>query len=241
MEIFWIEYDNTNVNLCSKWHVKLSGHPLSITPYSLDSAKIPDIILVHAPHFGMHRIKTLDALLRRHPESRAVMITAATDDRMRALLLRMGLGDLVPPDIGPAELVARMERLLPRDAPTHPILRHGPLLIDRQRRHALIGGQALPLMPREYALLLYLAEQAPRIIGRDELRLHLWGHYFDPGTNSVDVHICRLRRKLALAGHGTLVRTVRGCGYCIDAPPGIGGGESGTKAAMPCEKQAALS
>jgi len=70
----------------------------------------------------------------------------------------------------------------------------GPLLIDLTRRQARLRDEQLRLTPIEFALLGYLA-QARRPVSRAELLRELWGHRFDPGTNSVAVHVSRLRGK----------------------------------------------
>lgn len=82
----------------------------------------------------------------------------------------------------------------PRDA--------GGLFIDLTRRHARLNDQRLRLTPIEFALLCYLA-QARRPVSRAELLRELWGHRFDPGTNSVAVHVSRLRGKIGRDAIGT--------------------------------------
>lgn len=82
----------------------------------------------------------------------------------------------------------------------------GALLIDLTRRQARLRDQRLRLTPIEFALLGYLAK-ARRPVSRAELLRELWGHRFDPGTNSVAVHVSRLRGKIgrdaiATAGDG---------------------------------------
>ena len=64
-------------------------------------------------------------------------------------------------------------------------------------------------------MLLALAEQDGRTLTRRDLLATVWGYRFDPGTNVVDVHVGRLRRKLELAGATGAVRTIRGVGYAL--------------------------
>jgi two-component system OmpR family response regulator len=93
----------------------------------------------------------------------------------------------------------------------------GTLRIDPVERRVTRDGRAIPLLPREYALLLYLARAEGRCVSRGELLGMVWGLRFDPGTNVVQVHVSRLRAKLD-RGFGTpMLQTLKGRGYCLTA------------------------
>jgi two-component system, OmpR family, response regulator len=101
--------------------------------------------------------------------------------------------------------------LLPRE------LAAGPLRLDLLARDAFSGRQALGLHPREFALLWRLAEaRGAAVCGQDLLR-EGWRLSFRPETNSLAVHVSRLRAKLRLAGAGGLIETVP-FGYRLAAP-----------------------
>jgi two-component system OmpR family response regulator len=76
----------------------------------------------------------------------------------------------------------------------------------------------LDLLPLEFRLLEYLMRHAGRVLTRTMIFETVWGYHFDPGTNVIDVHIGRLRRKVDAAGFAPLIHTVRGCGYVMRAP-----------------------
>jgi DNA-binding response OmpR family regulator len=79
------------------------------------------------------------------------------------------------------------------------------------------GGRPLELTAREFSILEFLLYNKNRAVSRFSLAEHVWGDAFDPFSmsNFMDVHIKNLRRKIGDAGHGTIIRTIRGVGYII--------------------------
>ncbi|WP_082443262.1 MULTISPECIES: winged helix-turn-helix domain-containing protein [unclassified Sphingomonas] len=139
------------------------------------------------------------------------------DEEALAAGLDAGADDAVLERAHPVEIVARMLALL-RNSRCDGLLTIGDLTIDRAARRAWRGGAALHLLPREYAVLLHLADHAGRSISREALLRAVWDRDFDPGTNVVQVQMSRLRAKLDAAGP-PLLHTDRGRGYRLgDAP-----------------------
>ena len=102
----------------------------------------------------------------------------------------------------------------------------GDLSIDPFARVAVRQGQRLDLTPKEFSLLLLLASRPGEVLSRAMISEEVWNIRFDPGTNSVDVHIRRLRAKVDDPWPEKLIRTVRGVGYAIGAgnePPAFNG------------------
>jgi DNA-binding response OmpR family regulator len=91
----------------------------------------------------------------------------------------------------------------------------GPLTLDLFHRDARVGERWLALHPREFALLWRLAERPGETVPRATLLREVWRLEFEPGTNSIEVHVSRLRAKLALAGIEPLVETVPPGGYRV--------------------------
>lgn len=89
----------------------------------------------------------------------------------------------------------------------------GPLHLDGRARTLAVHGRPVPLTLREFDLLSYLLRNAGAACSRDELLAGVWGIDFETGTNTVDVFIYALRRKLGAAGLPTAIATVRGVGY----------------------------
>ena len=88
-------------------------------------------------------------------------------------------------------------------------------LISHEARRA---EQVLTLLPTEYKLLEFLMRNSGQILSRMMIFEEVWGYHFDPGTNLIDVHIGRLRKKIDPPGNVPLIRTVRGSGYVIAEP-----------------------
>ncbi|WP_425228760.1 winged helix-turn-helix domain-containing protein [Sphingomonas sp.] len=124
-------------------------------------------------------------------------------------LLDGGADDVVLRSDPDGLVAARLAALIRRSPPGQLVF--GDIAIDPVERQATLAGLPLPLLPREYALLLYLTRQAPALVDHATLHMVLWGRDFDPGTNVIAVHISRLRAKLA--GGMVTVITERGRGY----------------------------
>ena len=137
----------------------------------------------------------------------------AIDDRVRGL--DAGADDYLVKPADLTELAARLRALIRRSkGEADPTLRIGAVELDPAARIVLHDGVPVALKPREFALLHELMLNAGRVLTRDQLedRLYRWGD--EIGSNSVEVHVHRLRRKLA----PELIRTVRGVGYMLPRP-----------------------
>ncbi|RZK76374.1 MAG: response regulator transcription factor, partial [Methylobacterium sp.] len=135
------------------------------------------------------------------------------DDRVDGL--EAGSDDYLVKPFAFAELLARVNALIRRgDGKPGPETRLvvGDLEIDLLSRAVKRGGRPLQLLPREYKLLEYLARNAGRVVTRTMLLERVWDYHFDPGTNVVDVHVGRLRRKLEEGAERPILHTVRGAG-----------------------------
>jgi two-component system OmpR family response regulator len=163
---------------------------------------------------------------------RRVLLIGVNEGRERARLLRLGFGDVTGSDVGLAEIDSRAERLaahadlLPRRR------RLGPLVLDLFSRDGEGPRGRLGLHPREFALLWRLAEAPGRRVGKAQLAADVWRLGFVPETNSIAVHVSRLRAKLAIAGLDGLVRTAPDGGYLLDRRLAWAGVEAGPAGAQ---------
>ena len=164
---------------------------------------------------GLPRLAGFEVLrqIRARGQRLPVLILTARDaveDRVRGL--DAGADDYLVKPADLDELAARLRALIRRSkGVADPTLRIGALELDPAARKVLHAGDPVTLKPREFALLHELMLNAGRVLTREQLetRLYRWGN--EVGSNAVEVHVHRLRRKLA----PDLIHTVRGVGYMM--------------------------
>ncbi|WP_295639903.1 response regulator transcription factor [Novosphingobium sp.] len=174
---------------------------------------------------GMDGIALLKALRAADVHTPVIMLSAlaATDDRIAGLTA--GADDYLGKPFAFAELLARVQALLRRrttgSRAVEPVLRCGDLELDRLARQVKRGhgpgGRKILLQPREFRLLEYLMLHQGEVVTRTMLLEAVWDYHFDPGTNVIDVHISRLRRKIDDGEPAVLFHTIRGAGYRLAA------------------------
>ena len=125
----------------------------------------------------------------------------------RARMLRLGFGDALGRAAGLDELETRVVRLTEMADALPRYRQNGPVRLDLLAREAYVAGRALGLHPREFALLWRLAETPGEAVNSGELLFDVWRLSFRPETNSLAVHVSRLRSKLRLAGVDGIVET----------------------------------
>jgi two-component system OmpR family response regulator len=159
--------------------------------------------------------QVLELLRARYPATQVLMLTArgAVDDRVEGL--DRGADDYLVKPCSFAELSARLRALERRPKWATAEAAGGALVLDLMLRTASVNEQPVDLTPTEFALLAELVRARGSILTRRDLLRGVWGYEFDPGTNVVDVHVNRLRRKLEERGLDDAVQTVRGQGYGI--------------------------
>jgi two-component system, OmpR family, response regulator len=149
-------------------------------------------------------------------ETPVLVISAMSEVDQRIQGLRAGADDYLPKPFSSEEMSARVEVLLrrrPRAGKTETMLRQGPLELDLVRRKAKYRERELDLQPTEWRVLEYMMRHAGQILARTMIFEAVWGCRFDPGTNRIDVHVGRLRKKIDIAGERSRIRTIRGSGY----------------------------
>lgn len=159
-------------------------------------------------------------LRRAGVDTPVLMISALSDVDARVRGLRAGGDDYLTKPFAPDEMAARVEVLLRRRRAAAPDthLTIGDLDLDLMARTATRGKATLELLPIEFRLLEFLMRNSGQVLTRSMIFEAVWGYHFDPGTNVIDVHIARLRRKVDPDDLPPLIHTVRGIGYRIGDP-----------------------
>lgn len=151
---------------------------------------------------------------QNRPLSR-VVVYGVEEGTERAELLALGCGEALSSSVGRRELATRARRVAEQIG-TMPRRRlMGSLTLDLFHRDARSGRRWLRLHPREFSVLWRLADDPGEVVTRGQLLREVWRISQEPETNSVEVHISRLRTKLAAAGCPGLIETVAEGGYCI--------------------------
>lgn len=182
-----------------------------------------DIMLPGIDGFEVCRI------LRQEMNTPVLMLTARDDEIDRVVGLEVGADDYMTKPFSMRELVARVKAMLRRvrlvreevsaekstDAGSSPqLLVFDNLTIDLNRREVRLQGQPLSLKPKEYELLLFLAQHRGQVLSREYILQHVWGWDYIGDSRTVDVHIRWLREKIETdSGSPSRIVTVRGAGY----------------------------
>ena len=174
-----------------------------------------DAIILDRMLPGMDGMAVLAALRAAGIETPVMILSALATADERVKGLTSGSDDYLAKPFAFAELLARLRIMLRRgkagQAETR--LTCGDLEVDLLSRKAMRGSRSVDLQPREFRLLEYMMRHRGEVVTRTMLLEGVWDYHFDPGTNVIDVHISRLRRKIDEDGEPPLIHTVRGAGY----------------------------
>ena len=188
----------------------------------LASEGVFDLVIADRMLPGLDGVQMVSAIRAAGMATPVLMLTAlaSVDDRVDGL--RAGADDYLCKPFSFAELSARIEALVRRadrtaGEPSRTRLTVGDLEIDLLARSVQRAGRVIPLGAREFSLLEFLARHAGQVVTRTMMLEKIWNYHFDPGSNVVDVHIGRLRRKLEDGFATPILHTVRGAGYRLSA------------------------
>jgi len=179
----------------------------------------PDLVVLDVMLPGIDGIEVMERLQERDgPPIAVILLTARGEESDRLVGLRHGADDYVVKPFSPAELVARVEAVLRRTAPSRtedqPPIVHGPLRVEPASRRVLLDGEEIMLTMREFDLLAFFAENPGRVFSRDQLMESVWGEPWFDDTSTVTVHVRRLRAKLDDdPAAPRFIETVWGVGY----------------------------
>jgi len=201
----WISDDATP---CARWDLRALGWQIcdgeALSREGLD-ARPP--LLCDYRNTSPSRLSALGPLRRQ------TVLLGIDGSIERAGLLAAQFADALPSDVDLRELSERATRLVESREAMPRYRAAGPVRLDLFHRDASVAGRWLGLHPREFALLWQLAEQPGTRITRRQLLADVWRLNHEPETNRVEVHVSRLRGKLATAGIQAIVATDPRGGY----------------------------
>ncbi|MDR1922322.1 MAG: response regulator transcription factor [Candidatus Adiutrix sp.] len=194
-----------------------------LTGFSNFTAAPPDLLLLDLMLPRMGGMEICGRLKRdeRYRDIPIIMLSAKNNEADRILGLEVGADDYVIKPFSLQEVALRIKSQLgktykrPADrqaqAPTDIILEYGALLINPLKHEICWKNNSLHLTGLEFKLLYFLASRPDRVLDRQTLLRHIWGHMHDSQTRTVDTHMARLRDKLGEAEK--CIETVRGVGF----------------------------
>lgn len=181
-----------------------------------DPALRPELLILDVMMPGRDGLDTLRDLRTRH-RLPVIMLSARGEPVDKVIGLELGADDYLAKPCLPRELLARVRAQLRRHEPLQVgTLRVGELSLHPAERRATLGEQEISLTGAEFALLLGLAQRAGEVVDKSTLTRLALSRELERYDRSIDVHVSRLRQKLAAAtAQPPRIEAVRGAGYAL--------------------------
>jgi DNA-binding response OmpR family regulator len=177
-----------------------------------------DVIILDLMLPGVDGLTILRKLRAGGRQSHVLILTARDSLNDRVTGLDLGADDYLVKPFEFRELLARVRALVRRSyRQKNPLIEIQDLRIDLTRQRVWRGREEIPLTPREYALLEYLAMRAGQVVPRCDIWEHVYEFNSSASSNVVDVYIGYLRKKIDQPDRASLIHTVRGRGYNLGA------------------------
>jgi two-component system OmpR family response regulator len=182
-----------------------------------------DVIVLDRMLPGGDGVAALPAIRATGTRAMVLVLSALGRAAERVEGLDRGADDYLPKPFEADELRARLRALMRRArGADHDVMAFGDIEIRLKARTVHVGTRHVPVSPREFALVTFMARNAGAVVTRMQLLENVWNLHFDPQTNVVDVHVGRLRRKLEAAAGRPVILTARGEGYVFAPDPAPG-------------------
>jgi DNA-binding response OmpR family regulator len=175
-----------------------------------------DVVVLDRMLPGMDGVEVCRALRREGNDVPVLMLTARGAVRERVVGLESGADDYLVKPFALEELHARLRAIRRRRLDPEATVVVGDVTLDPLAHRVHISGAEVALTRREFAMLQCLMQNAGKVVSRDTLFDEVWSDDVDIASNSLDVHILRLRHRLD--GSCVTITTVRGSGYRLDCP-----------------------
>ena len=200
-----------------------AGYAVDVASTGVEGRKLAfendyDGIVLDLKLQDVHGLTILQELRREGRQTPVLILTGVGGESEMVSALDAGADEYVVKPVRNRELAARVRALVRRGNRSLSAgeLAMGELVINRLARRVLVRGEEMVLSPRELSVLEYLLLHSGDVVTRSDLLENVWDMHFDPGSNVVDVHIARLRRKLELRSAPVRIATVRGVGFRLE-------------------------
>jgi DNA-binding response OmpR family regulator len=213
--------DDDEIALALQRSLRMEGYDVRLADDGVDAldqahAFLPDVVLLDLGLPKLDGIEVAKELRKREDDVGILMLTARDGLEDRVAGLDTGADDYLVKPFERQELLARMRALLRRRPPrgSAPLVM-GDLRLNPDTHEVVRGERAIDLTQREFELLEYLMRNERIVVSRQRLLDEVWG--YDPFsiTNTIEVFVSNLRRKLEADGEPRLLHTIRGAGYVL--------------------------
>ena len=178
-----------------------------------------DLVLLDWSLPGQDGLELLRLFRERDRRTPVLFLTARDQVQFRVLGLDHGADDYLCKPFDFDELLARVRALIRRsESHAGTLLIHGDVTIDLAAQRGERAGRALDLTSKELALLIFFVHNPGRVLTRALIYEHVWNEHYDGLSNTLEMHVVELRRKLEVLGP-RVIHTLRGRGYCYGEPP----------------------
>ncbi|MCJ8007667.1 response regulator [Lederbergia wuyishanensis] len=197
------------------------------TGLDMAMAEKPDLIILDLMLPGMDGMDVCKTLRQEKVKTPIFMLTAKDDEFDKVLGLELGADDYLTKPFSPREVIARVKAILrrtnmneiPEEVVKDEVIEIGELTIFPEKYEAALSGTKLELTPKEFELLLYLANNQGKVLSRHQLLDAVWNYDFAGDSRIVDVHVSHLREKIETdTKQPVYIKTIRGFGYKLEKP-----------------------
>lgn len=225
--------DESSIVTLLKFNLEKSGYNVIIannghTAVQLVREEKPDLMILDIMLPGMDGMDVCKTLRQEKHTIPILMLTAKDDEFDKVLGLELGADDYLTKPFSPREVMARVKAILRRSQLQEPTalesknmdMKIGELTIYPEQFTAGIRGEMLDLTPKEFELLLYLAQHTGKVLNRNQLLDAVWNYDYTGDSRVVDVHISHLREKIETdTKQPVYIKTIRGFGYKLEKLP----------------------
>ena len=211
--------DNQNLAEGLRTNLEFEGHRVELVRDGTGGlirarTRSHDLIVLDLMLPGMDGFRVLEGLRAEGVATPVLVLTARGDEADKVRGLRSGADDYVTKPFRTEEVLARLRALIGRaGGHASPELVAGPVALDARTARVTVEGRPVRVTTHEYRVLAYLMHQRGRVVSQAELTDHIYALDADRDSNTVEVFIARLRRKLG----ASVIETVRGMGYRMGA------------------------